>query len=154
MAITSKSETTTASLVAGWLTSEEFSILEAVCETLLPSLEPLHVSSEVVAAYYRRSAHYLNVAQLLAETLALENAEEQAKFHQLLGLLAGPLGGLMLIRSPRAFKSLPQEKREKYLTTMANWRWLAKASSCWKRAVITTKGTLLSKKRKPLPNCI
>ncbi len=120
MAITSKSETTTASLVAGWLTPEEFSILEAVCETLLPSLEPPQGSSEVVAAYYRRSARDLNVAQLLAETLALENAEEQAKIHQLLGLLAGPLGGLMLIRSPRAFKSLPQDKREKYLTAMAN----------------------------------
>jgi choline dehydrogenase-like flavoprotein len=120
MAITSKSETTAADLVAGWLTSEEFSILEAVCETLLPSLEPPPGSSEVVAAYYRRSARDLNVAQLLAETLALENAEEQTKFHQLLGLLAGPLGGLMLIRSPRAFESLPQEKREKYLAAMAN----------------------------------
>ena len=120
MAITSKSETTAADLVAGWVTPEEFSILEAVCETLLPSLEPPPGSSEAVAAYYRRSARDLNVAQLLAETLALENAEEQAKFHQLLGLLAGPLGGLMLIRSPRAFKSLPQEKREKYLVAMAN----------------------------------
>jgi hypothetical protein len=120
MAVTSKTETTAESLVAGWLTPDEFSILEAVCDTLLPSLEPPEGSSEVVAAYYRRTARNLNVAHLVAETLALENEDDQKRFRQLLGLLAGPMGGLLLIGSPRSFKSLSQEKREKYLTAMAN----------------------------------
>lgn len=120
MAVTSKTETAAENRIAGWLTPEEFSILEAACDTLLPSLEPSQGSSEVVAAYYRRSARNLNVAQLVAETLALENEDEQKRFRQLLGLMAGPMGGLLLIGSPRSFKSLSQEKREKYLTAMAS----------------------------------
>ncbi len=47
---------TTENLVAGWLTPDEFIVLEAVCETLLPSLEPPAGSSEAIVAYYRRSA--------------------------------------------------------------------------------------------------
>lgn len=121
MAITSQTAAASAgSRVAGWLTPEEFSILEAVCDTLLPSLEPPAGSSDIVAAYYRRSARDLQVAQLVAETLALENEDEQKKLHQLFTLLAGPLGGLMLVGSPRPFLSLSREKREKYLTAMAN----------------------------------
>src|SRR5437016_1028167 len=113
MAVTSKPETSVENRVAGWLTPEEFSILEAVCDTLLPSVEPPEGSSEVIAAYYRRNARNLNVANLVAETLALENEDEQKKFRRLLSLLAGPIGGLLLIGRPRSFKSLPQGKREK-----------------------------------------
>jgi hypothetical protein len=36
MAITEKPGTTTGNPVAGWLTPEEFSLLEDVCETFLP----------------------------------------------------------------------------------------------------------------------
>jgi choline dehydrogenase-like flavoprotein len=120
MAVTSDAETATNKQVAGWLAPDEFSILEAVCETLLPSLEPPEGSSERIAAYYRRSARDLHVAQLVAETLALENEDEQKKLHRLFALLAGPLGGLLLIGSPRPFKALSREKREKYLAAMAN----------------------------------
>ena len=120
MTITSKPETSVENRVAGWLTPEEFSILETVCDTFFPSLEPPDGSSEELAAYYRRSARNLNVAHLIAETLAFENEDEQKKFHTLLSLLDSPLGGLVLIGSPRKFKSLPQDKREKYLTAMAN----------------------------------
>ncbi len=120
MAVTSKPETSVENRVAGWLTPEEFSILETVCDTFFPSLEPPDGSSEELAAYYRRSARILNVAHLIAETLAFENEDEQKKFHKLLSLLDSLLGGLMLIGSPRKFKSLSQEKREKYLTVMAN----------------------------------
>ena len=120
MTVTSKPETSVEDRVAGWLTPDEFSILETVCDTFFPSLEPPDGSSEELAAYYCRSARNLNVAHLIAETLAFENEDEQKKFHQLLSLLDSPLGGLMLIGSPRKFKSLPQEKREKYLTAMAN----------------------------------
>ena len=48
MATTSTRQTAqNENLIAGWLTQDEFSILEAVCETLLPSLEPPEGSSEV-----------------------------------------------------------------------------------------------------------
>ena len=120
MTVTSDAETPTKKQVAGWLTPGEFSILETVCETLLPSLEAPDGSSEVVAAYYRRSARDLNVAQLVAETLSLENEQAKAQFRQLSGLLSNAAAGMMLAGSPRPFKTLPQEKREKYLTAMAN----------------------------------
>lgn len=120
MAVTSKPESTTENLVAGWLTPEEFSVLETFCDTLLPSLEPPAGSTNVVTAYYRRGAGDLNVAQSIAETLATENAQERAKFRQLLGLLNGPVGGLLLLGNPRPFKALSPERREKYLLAMAN----------------------------------
>ncbi len=121
MAVTSTpGTTTTGNLIADWLTPAEFSVLEAVCETLLPSLEPPNGSSEIVAAYYRRSARDLNVAHLVAETLSLENAQAKADFHQLLSLLSNPVAGLLLAGSPRPFKALSQQKREKYLAAMAN----------------------------------
>jgi choline dehydrogenase-like flavoprotein len=112
--------TTTGNLIAGWLTSDEFSVLEAVCDTLLPSLEPLGGSSEIVAAYYRRSARDLNVAHLVAETVSYENEQAKADFRRLLALLSSPAAGLLLAGNPRPFKALPQEKREKYLIAMAN----------------------------------
>ena len=94
MAITSSSETRAGgSRVAGWLSPEEFRILEVVCDTFLPSLEPPPGSSDAMAAYYRRRASDLNVAQLLAETLALENAEAQTQFHQLMSLMASGVIG-------------------------------------------------------------
>ncbi len=106
--------------VAGWLSPAEFRILEVVCETFLPSLEPPPGSSDVVSAYYRRSAHDLHVAMLVAETLAHENVDKQAEFRQLLTLLAGSLAGLLLIGKPKPFSELSLEQREKYLLALAN----------------------------------
>src|SRR5438105_10365584 len=106
--------------VAGWLSPEEFRILEVVCDTFFPSLEPPPGSSEVEAAYYRCKAGDLHVALLLAETLAQENAEARADFHRLLGLMASPVSSLMLAGSAKPFVALSQEQREKYLFTMAN----------------------------------
>ena len=121
MAATSTTQTAkNEKLVAGWLTQDEFSVLEAVCETLLPSLEPPEGSSSSVAAYYRRSARDLNVAQRVAETLSFENEQAKADFRKLVSLLSSPAAGLMLAGVPRPFKTLSQEKREKYLTAMAN----------------------------------
>src|SRR5947199_5061792 len=121
MAATSAPQTAkNENLVAGWLTTDEFSVLEAVCETLLPSFEPPEGSSEVAAAYYHRSALDLNVAQLVAETLSFENEQAKADFRKLVGLLSSPAAGLMLAGIPRPFKALSQEKREKYLIAMAN----------------------------------
>src|SRR5215472_9922283 len=99
MDVTSDTETTTKKQVASWLTPDEFSVLEAVCDTLLPSLEPPDGSSEIVAAYYRRSARDLSVAHLVAETLSYENAQAKSDFRRLLALLSSPVAGLMLAGS-------------------------------------------------------
>src|SRR5947209_3032067 len=121
MTITSATETPTIiSRVAGWLSPEEFHILEVACDILLPSLEPPPGSSVALAAYYRRRASDLNVAQLLAETLTFENAEAQTQFHQLMSLMASPLSSLLLAGSAKPFIDLSQERREKYLFSMAN----------------------------------
>src|SRR5215472_2789320 len=106
--------------VAGWLSPAEFHILEAVCDTFIPSLTPPAGSYEALSAYYQRSASDLNVATLLAETLAQENTATQAQFRQLLALMASPIGGLLLIGSPRPFLALSPEQRTKYLLAMAN----------------------------------
>src|SRR2546430_16891240 len=92
--------------VAGWLSTEEFAILEAVCDTFFPSLEPPIGSSEVIAAYYHRNARDLQVAQLLAETLAQENAQAMKEFRQLLALMASPVSGLLLAGSAKPFVAL------------------------------------------------
>ncbi len=123
MAVISSPASTThtpRSRVAGWLSPDEFTIIEAVCDTLLPSLEPPIGSNEAVAAYYRRNASDLQVPMLLAETLAHENAETQTEFRQLLALMASSVGGLLLIANPKPFIHLQAEQREQYLLAMAN----------------------------------
>ena len=120
MAVISSLDTQSQSRVAGWLSPDEFMIIEAVCDTLLPSLEPPIGSSETVAAYYRRNAADLHVPMLLAETLAHENAETQTEFRQLLAVMASPFGSLLLVANPKPFINLQPEQREKYLLAMAN----------------------------------
>src|SRR5690348_16517533 len=121
MATTSSSAKTAASEeVAGWLSPEEFALLETVCDTFFPSLEPPPGSTEAEAAYYRRKASDLHVALLLAETLAQENEDARADFRRLLRLMASPATSLVLVRSAKPFVALPQEQREKYLIAMAN----------------------------------
>ncbi|MEO6891498.1 MAG: GMC family oxidoreductase N-terminal domain-containing protein, partial [Ktedonobacteraceae bacterium] len=121
MAVTSSASTTpTEGRVAGWLSRDEFAILEAICDTLLPSLEPPAGSTQVLADYYRRRAGDLNVALLAAEALAWESVQAQTEFRQLLTLLASPLGGMLLFRGPQRFTALSQEQRERYLLAMAN----------------------------------
>ncbi|EFH90466.1 GMC family oxidoreductase N-terminal domain-containing protein [Ktedonobacter racemifer] len=120
MTTTISSTTHAESRVAGWLASEEFAILEAVCETLFPSLEPPAGNSEAEQAYYRRSAHDLDLAHLIAETLAQEPPEAQAEFRQLLALMANPVSGLLLAGSAKSFLELSAAKRARYLLAMAN----------------------------------
>ncbi len=121
MAVTSSSDASTSgSRVAGWLSPDEFHILEVACDTFFPSLEPPAGSSDALAAYYRRRASDLNVAQLLAETLALENAEAQAQFHQLMSLMASPVSSLLLAGRTKPFIDLSEQQRERYLFSMAN----------------------------------
>src|SRR5690348_15945609 len=121
MATPTSSEVKTApEQVAGWLSSEEFALLETVCDTFFPALEPPPGSTEIEAAYYRRKASDLHVALLLAETLAQENEDARADFRRLLRLMASPATSLILARSAKPFVALTQEQREKYLIAMAN----------------------------------
>ena len=119
MAITS-SPKTAPTRVAGWLATEEFAVLEAACDTLIPSLNPPDGSSEALTAFYRRRASDLHVALRIAEALSYENAAAQTEFRQLLALMASSASGLMLIGAFKPFTALSLEQREKYLRAMAN----------------------------------
>jgi choline dehydrogenase-like flavoprotein len=119
-AISSRPEKTAANGNAGWLTPNEFALLEAICDTLLPSLEPPDNSTEMVAAYYRRCAHDLHVAQQIAEKLGQEGPEVQADIRLFLSLFIAPPMGLFLAGSARPFIDLPRAKREQYLLALAN----------------------------------
>ena len=112
--------TITEKRIAGWLTRNEFTILEAICDTLLPSLEPPDGSSEVAAAYYRRCARDLHVAQQIAERLGQQSPEMQADIRLFLRLFTAPPVSLLLAGSARPFVALSQAKREQYLLALAN----------------------------------
>ena len=81
---------------ASWLTPDEMRVLEAVCDTLIPSLAPPEGEDDP-HGFYARKASDLNVAQAIAETLALESPETKADFKQLLGLFNGPAFGLLTV---------------------------------------------------------
>ena len=106
--------------IAGWLTPNEFALLEAICDTLLPSLEPPKGSTEKVAAYYRSCARDLDVARQIAEKLGQESSEVQADIRLFLTLFTAPPIGLLLAGSARPFVALTQAKREQYLLALAN----------------------------------
>jgi choline dehydrogenase-like flavoprotein len=106
--------------IAGWLKPEEFAILEAICETLLPSLDPPAGSSQATAAYYRRSAHDLHVAEHIAEKLGAQGEEVHTDIRRFLSLFVAPPAGLLFAGSPRPFMALSQEKRAAYLLALSN----------------------------------
>jgi choline dehydrogenase-like flavoprotein len=118
--ISSPPERATERCIAGWLTPDEFAILEAICDTLLPSLEAPPGSSEAVIAYYRRCARDLHIAQRIADMLGREKSEVKQGYRRFWSLLATPAIGLLLTGSARPFVALEQTKRERYLLALAN----------------------------------
>src|SRR5262245_7244843 len=66
---------------ATWLTPDEMRALEAVCDTLIPGLAPPEGADDPHGLYARKASD-LNVAQAIAETLALESPESKADFKQ------------------------------------------------------------------------
>jgi len=106
--------------MVGWLSRDEFAILEAFCDTLLPSLEPPAGSSATVAAYFQRNAHDLRVAQQIAEKLGRESDEVQADIRLFLKLFNAPPVSLMLAGTMRPFIALSHEQRERFLLGLAN----------------------------------
>ncbi len=115
----SLSKAVTESRIAGWLAPEEFAILEAICDTLIPSLEPPAGSSADLAAYYQRCAHDLQVAQRLAELLAQETSQVKADLRQLLSMFTSPGPSLLFAGSAHPFRELPQQKRAQYLLALS-----------------------------------
>jgi choline dehydrogenase-like flavoprotein len=114
-------QTATPAVTASWLSPAEQRTLAAVCEALTASVSPPPGESDP-HGLYARTARELDVARLLAETLALESPESQAEFHQLMGLLGGPLGGLLLAGVPRGFDRLTPAQRAKALSAMGAHR--------------------------------
>ena len=104
---------------ATWLTPDEMRVLEAVCDTLIPSLAPPEGEDDP-HGFYARTAGDLNVAQAIAETLALESPETRADFKQLLGLFNGPAFGLLTLGRPRSFMKMQLAQREQALQHMSN----------------------------------
>lgn len=106
--------------IAGWLSPKEFSLLESICETFLPSLEPPANSSADLATFYRLHAGDMQLALLVARATAKESETKQAEIHRLFSLMASPALGLFLIGTPRPFVDLPLVSRERYLLALAN----------------------------------
>lgn len=101
-----------------WLTAADMRLLEAICETLIPVVD-VEVALDP-HGLFRRPASAMQVAQGMAETLADEDAETRAEFRQLLGILRGPTGGILLIGRPVGFMRMKPEVRERALRSMAN----------------------------------
>ncbi|MBM7845199.1 FAD-dependent oxidoreductase [Herpetosiphon giganteus] len=105
-----------------WLTTKEFTILTSICNTLLPSLEPPAGSSEILAAYYRRSASDLRVAEGIVAKLGEQSLTIQHDIRRFLSLFSVPVISRWLINKHRAFVELEHADRERYLDALANSR--------------------------------
>ena len=103
-----------------WLAPKEFAILEAICDTLLPSLEPPARSSESVAAYYQRCARDLRVAERLAAKLGEQGQQVRAEIRQFLSMFASRGPSLLFVGKALPFIDLAQNQRERYLLALAN----------------------------------
>ena len=108
----------TAATASSWLTPAEQRTLDALCEALIPSVQPPDGAHDP-AGLYKRSARDLRVGALVAETLALESAEARAEFKSLLDLLANPLAMMALAGRPHGFAQLPPQAQEAALRKMS-----------------------------------
>lgn len=106
--------------IAGWLTQSEFATLEAICETLLPSLAAPAGSAPQVASYYQRSARDLGVALRLAEMLGRDTPQVHHDLRQFLAMFRRAALSLLLVGAAKPFAELSQPEREQYLLWLAN----------------------------------
>lgn len=99
-----------------FLTDPQYAALQALCDTLIPALDPPPGASSEVAAFYRRAAADLNIASELTKAVRdYATPESQTQTKQFLDLLASPLGTFALSGHPRKFADLPLETREKIM---------------------------------------
>lgn len=102
--------------MAHFLTDPQYEALQALCDTLLPSLDPPPEASPDLAAYFKRSAADLDIAREVARAIRdYATPESQAQTKRFLDLLASPGGTFLLTGRPRRFANLPFETREKIL---------------------------------------
>jgi choline dehydrogenase-like flavoprotein len=107
--------------MAHFLTDPQYEALQALCETLIPTLEPPSGVSAELAAYYKRSAADLEIPSEVARAIRdYATPESQAQTKQFLDLLASPIGTLALAGRPGKFASLPLATREKVMLGWAN----------------------------------
>jgi choline dehydrogenase-like flavoprotein len=106
--------------MAHFLNDAQYEALSALCDTLIPSLEPPPGVDEATAAYYRRAAADLDVARYVTRAIRdYATPESQAQTKQFLTLLTTASGTLALTGQPRKFASLPFAIRERILQRWA-----------------------------------
>jgi choline dehydrogenase-like flavoprotein len=98
-----------------FLSAEETRTLEAICLTLVPTIQAADDAGGLMA----RSASDLGVARLIVEVLAAEPPETRAQFRRLLGLFGSPIFGLLAAGRPKGFASLSPRQRERALLRMS-----------------------------------
>src|SRR5262249_8824779 len=118
MATTQHAAAATIATGTDWLSAPERRTLEAICEALFPASQPPEGESDA-HGLYARSARALQVAQLMAETVAAESPESRAEFKRLLRLLNQPLVGMMLGGRLQGFAQLPLAARQSVLRKMS-----------------------------------
>ncbi len=116
--MTQQQSAPTATATASWLSANEMRLLNAICDTLIPARDVPAASDP--HGLMRRPASAMQVAERLAETLAAEDDETRHDLHQLLGILNGPVGGMLLVGRPVGFVAMQPALRERALRAMAN----------------------------------
>ena len=101
-----------------FLSSAEMSTLEAICQALVPSMEPPQGEDDP-GGMLSRSASDLQVARLLVDVLGTESPETHAQFRRLLGMFGSAGFGLLTSGRPKGFADLDQRQRESVLRRMS-----------------------------------
>ena len=112
------SAVTTSEKDFSWLGASNLRLLEVICDTLIPALDVPPASDPT--GLLRRPASAMQVAQRMAETLTDEDKVTRQEFRQLLGLIRGRAGGLLLLGRPISFEKMDPEMRERALRSMEN----------------------------------
>ncbi|HEX8996487.1 MAG TPA: FAD-dependent oxidoreductase [Ktedonobacterales bacterium] len=115
---TTTTSSTTATTAGDWLSAAQIRTLEAICDAFFPAVAPPAGEADT-HGLYARTARDLNIAALMAETLAQESPETRAQFAQLLDLLGSPAGGLLLAGRATGLATLPLAAREAALQRMS-----------------------------------
>ncbi len=101
------------------LTDDQFRALTAICDTLVPSLEPPPEASPEEAEFWRLSASALDVPRQIVHSLAEQPADKRQKLILILNMLSkSSLAGL-LTGSFQPYDELPVEARERILQRWA-----------------------------------
>jgi choline dehydrogenase-like flavoprotein len=101
-----------------FLSVEETRTLEAVCDALMPSIQPPDRVADR-GGFLSRSASDLDVAGLLVEALATEPPETHLRFRRLLAMFGSPTFGLLAAGRPKGFADLEPQLRERVLQRMS-----------------------------------